>query len=114
VVGLQQELNASDDKQVADLHPAALAVTATDACVPVWLLSAGNEQTLLVNLHTASLRPGVQEWMQLLQSVVAEVIAALDVDVEALGGRRDIVMPTLDKVPNKLPCLVRMQMHEVT
>ena len=33
-----------------------------------------------------------------MQSVAAEVIAALDVDVEALGGRRDIVMPTLDKV----------------
>ncbi len=32
------------------------------------------------------------------QSVAEEVIAALDVDVEAIGGRREIVMPTLDKV----------------
>jgi hypothetical protein len=38
-----------------------------------------------------------------LQSVAAEVIAALDVDVETLGGRRDIVMPTLDKV-NVIEC----------
>lgn len=38
------------------------------------------------------------------QSVAAEVIAALDVDVEALGGRRDIVMPTLDKVTCCLGC----------
>jgi hypothetical protein len=41
----------------------------------------------------------LQQWSPFwVQSVAAEVIAALDVDVEALGGRRDIVMPTLDKV----------------
>lgn len=39
-------------------------------------------------------------WAHILlaQSIAAEVVAALDVDVEALGGRRDIVMPTLEKV----------------
>ncbi len=39
-------------------------------------------------------------WTHILlaQSIAAEVVAALDVDVEALGGRRDIVMPTLEKV----------------
>ena len=32
-----------------------------------------------------------------MQTVAAEVIAALDVDLEAMGGRRDIVMPSLEK-----------------
>lgn len=67
--------------------------------VAVAALVHGTQATLLGNVWQAFHCMFSDSWLLIIeQSVAAEVIAALDVDVEALGGRRDIVMPTLEKV----------------